>query len=419
MGATLVSPQVVKPKALNCPNCGGPVELRGFAHTLNVVCPQCLSVLDASSPTLQVLQTFQSQMRIEPLIPLGTRGAFYGTTFEVIGFQVREVADEGFTYSWREYLLFNPYKGFRYLSEYNGHWNFIRVLSSLPEPAGRSVTYQGRLYKPFDSANAATSYVLGEFPWQVRVGETVQDTDYVSVPLMLSAEATENEVTWSQSEYWPGQQIWQALRLPGSAPPVTGTFMNQPSPFTGKPAAAWRMFLWLAAALFVLGILFAATAQNREVFRQHYTLTAGTASAAPVVTSEFTVNGRPNNLAILTNTDLTNNWAYFSFALVNKSTNQTRNFGREISRYGPSKSPNDRVVIPDVPPGQYFLRIEPEIPSGSLGYDLIVRRGVPTYGWLWLVAILLMIPPIATSIRARAFESARWRESGPVAPTGS
>ncbi len=30
---------------------------------------------------------------------------------------------EGVAYSWHEYVLFNPYKGFRYLTEYDGHWN--------------------------------------------------------------------------------------------------------------------------------------------------------------------------------------------------------------------------------------------------------------------------------------------------------
>ncbi len=402
---------VIKPKPLNCPNCGGPVELRGFAHTLNVVCPQCLSVLDTSTPEVQVLQTFQSQTRIQPLIPLGTRATFSGTSFEAIGFQVREVEDEDGAYAWREYLLFNPYKGFRYLSEYNGHWNYIRVLNTLPEASGRSAAYQGRSYKLFDSSTAKTFYVLGEFPWQVRVGETVQVSDFVAPPLALSAENTGNEVTWSQGEYWTGKQIWEAFRLPGTPPSASGIFMNQPSPHIGKPTSAWRTFLWLAAALGVILILFTLIAQNREVFRQRYTVTAGAASAAPIVTPEFSAAGRPNNLQITTSTDLTNNWAYFSYALVNKSTGQARNFGREISRYGSSNSPNDRVVIPDVPPGQYYLRIEPEVQSGSFSYDVSVRRGVPTYGWFILAAVLLLIPPLGASLAAAGFERNRWRES--------
>ena len=53
----------VQAKSISCPNCGGPVQLRGFAHTLSVVCPQCLTVLDASTPEVQILQTFQGEER--------------------------------------------------------------------------------------------------------------------------------------------------------------------------------------------------------------------------------------------------------------------------------------------------------------------------------------------------------------------
>ena len=139
MSSALVSPTVVKAKALNCPNCGGPVELRGFAHTLNVVCPSCLSILDASTPMLTMVQRVQAAQRIEPPIPLGSRGKFENTVYEVIGYQIRDTQGED-SDSWSEYLLFNPYKGFRYLSEYHNHFNFIRVQSALPVPA----THGGR-----------------------------------------------------------------------------------------------------------------------------------------------------------------------------------------------------------------------------------------------------------------------------------
>ncbi len=149
----------------------------------------------------------------------------------MIGFQVREVTTEDARYGWSEYLLFNPYKGFRYLSEYNGHWNFIRVLSALPRKSKLgsrfAVVYQGRTYKHFDKAPATTSYVLGEFPWQVTVGEFARVDDFISPPYMLSSETMSGEVSWSLGEYYTGQQIWQAFKLPGRPYPAVGVFANQ------------------------------------------------------------------------------------------------------------------------------------------------------------------------------------------------
>src|SRR6266478_6218441 len=228
MSSPLVGPPVAKAKSLSCPNCGGAVEMRGFAHTLSVVCPSCLTVLDATTPEFEILQKFHVKQRFEPKIPLGSRGKIGDIVYEVIGFQVRVSGHEEDAFGWEEYLLFNPYKGFRYLSEFQGHWNFIRGLSALPieTRAGMKPAVQmlGRAYVGFDSMSAKTSFVLGEFPWQVRDGDQVKVADYVDPPRMLSSEKTQDEVTWSLGEYIPGSQLWQAFRVPGSAPPATGVF---------------------------------------------------------------------------------------------------------------------------------------------------------------------------------------------------
>ena len=278
MASPIVTPQVVKPKSLHCPSCGAPVELRGFAHTLSVVCPNCLSVLDASTPEFQILQEFQGKQRVQPKVPLGTRGKFDDTPYEVIGFQQREVQSDGDFFCWDEYLLFNPYKGFRYLTEYQGHWNFVRVMSSLPAETRsngkRAVFVRGVTYRHFDTMTAHTAFVLGEFPWQVRVGDSVLDQDFVAPPYMLSSESTAGEVTWSLGEYIPGKQIWAALQLPGSPPPPSGVFANQPSPYAGKTGSSWRTWLWLNVALVAVALLFSWSSSQSPGLRQRLRLRA-------------------------------------------------------------------------------------------------------------------------------------------------
>src|SRR5690242_1875152 len=99
MSSPFVPPPVVRTQSLNCPNCGGPVTLRGFGHALTVVCQQCLTLLDASNPQLHILEQVQEKQRVTPTIPLGQRGTFAGVKWENIGFQVRTVYDEGVAYS--------------------------------------------------------------------------------------------------------------------------------------------------------------------------------------------------------------------------------------------------------------------------------------------------------------------------------
>ena len=142
-----------------------------------------------------------------------------GVLYEAIGFQRRTIQVEGISYSWHEYVLFNPLKGFRYLTEYDGHWNDVSMLRSLPDqsPGGASLTYLGETYSHFQTANAATTFVLGEFPWQVRVGESVKVSDYISPPRVISSEDTGKEVTWSMGEYMAGRDIWKAFNLGGES----------------------------------------------------------------------------------------------------------------------------------------------------------------------------------------------------------
>ena len=103
-------------------------------RTESVVCDACGSVIDLTDENLRIISTFQSKIKYKPLIPLGSRGKVRGDLFEVIGFMRRAMTVEGVNYEWSEYLLFNPYKGFRWLSEYNGHWNFLKTTTHIPRP---------------------------------------------------------------------------------------------------------------------------------------------------------------------------------------------------------------------------------------------------------------------------------------------
>ena len=80
-----------------------------------------------------------------------------------------------------------------------------------------AANYLGEVYKHFQTSDANTDFVLGEFPWQVRVGEHAVVTDYVHPPRVLSSEKMDKEVTWSIGEYMYGREIWECFKLPGSA----------------------------------------------------------------------------------------------------------------------------------------------------------------------------------------------------------
>lgn len=399
-----MSTVVPRLEGLNCPNCGAPQVIRGFGHTLTVVCPDCHSVLDAKDPKLRILQQATDQRGPRPRIPLGTRGTLQGTVWEAIGFQERCTESEGTRYCWREYVLFNPYKGFRYLTEYNGHWNFVRAIDASPGQSDGNlrplVTYRGQRYIHFQTGEARTTWVLGEFPWQARVGETVTYRDYISPPRMLSSETSADETTWSLGEYLTGDEVWRAFQLQGKAPEARGIFANQPAP-PSDAGGLWVAAMFLLLVLLVMALGFATFSRQEKVLSASYSFTAGA-----VTTPTFELKGRPSDVQVVTVINPGAS-AFINYALINVATGQGYNFGRNLEEV------RDAATVAAVPSGRYYLLIDPEPePGASPGnYEVTVRRDVPVTSFYWIAGFLLLIPPAIKGLRAGNFETRRWQES--------
>jgi hypothetical protein len=422
----LSGPPKPQAKALNCPKCGAAITLRSFGQAETVVCASCRSILDAKDPNLSILQQFEIKTSdIRPLIPLGTRGKLRGTDYEVIGFQRRSTKVEGVTYYWHEYVLFNPYKGIRYLSEYNGHWNDISVCKTLPTAQIGGVTtanYLGETYKHFQSVDASTDFVLGEFPWQVRVGERAAVTDYVHPPRVLSSEKLDKEVTWSIGEYMYGREVWDAFKLPGAPPEPAGVYENQPSPVAANVTGIWVAFAAFAVFLLVLMAGFDMRAKKEPVLHETYQYNrAESKGETSFVTDVFELTGHPSTVEVKTYAPVSNHWIYLNYALINQDTGQAWDFGREVSYYSGYDSDgswsegkrNDVVVISSVPPGHYYLRIEPEADPSlpSISYTVDVTHDVPVFGIYGIAFLALLMPAVVISWRSYTFERSRWSES--------
>jgi len=425
-------PQV---KALNCPQCGAAITLRSFQQAVTVVCENCHSILDAKDPTLKVLQQFQAITgEIRPLIPLGSRGKFRGTDYEVIGFQRRSIESDGIRYDWHEYLLFNPYKGFRYLSEYQGHWNDVTVCKGLPEVQFKLVSnanYLGENFRHFQTADAVTGYVIGEFPWQVRVGERIAVTDYVHPPRVLSCEQAAGETSWSLGEYTYGNEIWKAFNLPGQAPQPVGVFENQPAPTTINLKQVWMTFIMLAVFLVGLMAVMDIASSKEAVYSASYQLPPGPQKGeASFVTDVFELKGRTSNVQIQTSANVSNSWIYVDYALINQDSGRAWDFGREVSFYSgydsdgswTEGSRKDTVIVPSVPAGHYYLRIEPEADARhpAINYSISVRRDVPVFGFYGWALLGLFLPVLYVTLKSIGFERSRWAESDhPILQTES
>src|SRR5262249_40377463 len=135
----------------------------------------------------------------------------------------------------------------------------------------------------------------------------------------------------------------------------------------------------------------------------------------------FELTGRTSSVEVSTSADVRNNWIYLNYALINQDTGQAWDFGREVTFYSGYDSDgswseggqNDTVVVPSVPPGHYYLRIEPEADTlhPRIVYTVEVKRDVPVHAFYGIGFLVLLIPPVFITWRSMSYERSRWSES--------
>ena len=417
----------VAAQVFRCPSCGAPLQARS-KDILAVGCATCGAVIDTADPNHRVL-TAALGMRDEkytPRIPLGSKGTLEGKPVEVIGFLVKQSKSDGIAYDWREYLLAGENGTYRWLTEYNGHWNIVDVLSRPPTSSGiielDNVRFGDQSFRHFATTPVAeVIQVAGEFTWRVRRGETCRVLDYVAPPLMLSRESTDSEQNWSLGTYVAPEVIAEAFKLSGRMIAPVGVYANQPNPWQETNRRVFKLFWKLALAAIVLQVFFTYIAGGRTLLRQDVVLSPQMEEDS-VVTREFEVRGKPRKITVRNTTSLDNNWIGLDLMLVNKASGQAWPATRELAYYHGSDggeswsegSRDDEVVFLDIPPGTYYVTVDPDIAPEK---PVPVRDVIEVYsggsGWsnFVMVMLFLIIFPFFTFMRRAAFETGRWAES--------
>ena len=407
-------------QTFSCPNCGGSVGIRATGISINAVCQSCGSIIDVANENYRVIDVAAVKTAKIP-IALGSRGNLFGTEWEVIGYCVR--TDETSMYPWREYLLFNPYQGFRFLVEADGHWNFVKMLRQNMDGGGTadSLEYEGRDYRIFVRGSAIVKYVMGEFYWRVRVGEKTQVADYVAPPYMLSMEQSLGDVIWSHATYVPRADIMEAFKLE-SLPNPSGVAPNQPGPHEGKLKSTLGMAALFFVGLLAMQIISSGRAANQTVYQRQVQAPA-IYKGQLLISDPVTLTGGTSNVMLLAKSPVNNNWVELDATLVNDATQETEDATLPIEYYYGSDSDGSwsegrqstDVMFSSVPAGQYHLQVEPDagvFPQGQpVDLEIVVVRDKPLWSNFWMAFLLLMAYPLWVIIRRWRFESQRWSTS--------
>lgn len=414
----------VEAQVFRCPSCGSPLSTRSN-DIKSVGCVACGAVVDTSDKNYQLLSAALSPEddRYAPRIELGRKGKLDGQPVEVIGFMVKRQICDDIAYDWREYLLAGENGTYRWLTEYNNHWNVADVLSKHPHSSPKIFSefkYAGETYKHFSTYQGRVIQVAGEFTWRVARDDVAELVDYIAPPLMLSRERTETEISWSYCRYVEPAVIQEAFKLPPLPQPY-GVYANQPSIWEEKHRRTSRCFWWMALIALIVQLFMVFGSGGGKLVDQGISfnpLNPDEMYTSPV----FNLKGGSNKVRIKTNANLNNNWISLNMALINRTTGTGWPVVRELSYYhgideGESWSEGsneDEIYFVDLPAGQYVLQIDPELsPETMSPVSLRVEAQTSGPGWsnYVMLMIFLAIFPIYTRLRRSGFETSRWAES--------
>lgn len=404
-------------KTFSCKNCGYTVEIKIIGQTLNVTCPACNSIIDANDPDFKILQKGLNAKQYTPDIPLNSRGKLNGVLWEVIGFLVKKDS----IYYWREYLLFNPYKGYRWIVDNDGHFSIFKRIHSVPSYnnnfSGEKVNYRGQSFKLFNRGSANVVYVEGEFFWRVKRGDVTSVEDFILPPRGLSVERSTNEFTWTLGYHLEKEAIEKAFKLDSLSEPI-GVGTLQPSPFKKNFQKAIWPLVFSLLLITIIHVFRYMTADKAVVYRSLITHEKTSLKGNQFKSGVFRLTGGTSNVKLSAWADVSNSWVYLDALLVDANTQKGIPIGLEVSYYRGSDwsegSRNNSKYAFNVPDGEYYLNIKTQSggryqKTNNINIKLF-RDAVVTWN-LWIAYVLILIGPAFILLRRFNFEKKRWSNS--------
>ena len=413
----LAAPSV---RAITCPSCGGTLELRAAGFSTLIVCQYCGSELDLVDPQVRLVAE-HAEAAGALLLPLGTVGVLQGVPWTAIGYLERSDGNS----VWSEYLLFNPYHGYRWLVHQAAGWSLGTPLMIQPgSPRSLSQQIDGEIFaKCFREATNTVDYVLGEFYWHVRKGDRVDANGYVAGERMLSCEITGDEYEWTLEEWISSQAVADAFGIEDTGQyPARGLnpLPHQPNPFKRDASAMAAIAIVAFALALVFLMVFASSPPRSET-----TIMAGSDPASrQAVIEPFTIAGTSQPFVIETRGDPgDNSWLDVEYTLTNLDTDESRVANQPIQYYyGRDWKEDDRrgtLKLSSVPPGRYSLSAEVlreeddpatppfSAPTGERKVEINAGPGGIFWSNLFVLALVLFLPVFWLTARAMVFEAVR------------
>jgi hypothetical protein len=406
-------------KEVTCTNCKATVPLYAWPFTNSYTCATC-----GAGHVLKGLDSkFRRRMPLNrnPAIPLYTRGTIRGTEYQLIGFAEKE-DDE--SYKWREYTLFNPTYGYAYLSEYNGHWLFLKETANAPVVKSHNTmafSYGDNTFRLYNQYRYSAVDCRGEFADNILDKTKPNCREYIDPPLLWAREIEANGMYWFYGSHVSKNELYDAFGKEISLPFTVGVGPVQPAmanlnvDFNVIFRSALGVLL-VILALFLFSLFFK---RQEVIYENNFSLPDST-TLAPIVTTDVKLDKWRSNIDFEIKAPVDNNWLELGITLVNKDNGKEYTVQQGVEKYSgysdgeswSEGSNTESVMMHSVPAGNYFMRIEPARGAGAVSYfSLTATYDVPIWRNFFVFVLFGLLPLVALLIIVMVREGRRWQNS--------
>lgn len=246
-----------KPKDIHCPHCGSGLTQKAEESQL-VVCSYCGSRIDVSAAELKVLGKGGGR---KISFPLNVGDSYYhkNARYEILA-RLAFIEDGDYSEMSKEYLLYNPYRGTMWLSEYQGSWSVstdshvMPVGSVMNKKRGSTIkTHDNRTWVCEGSGVYELVFVDGALPWIAKVGDRIEYVEFAEKNgsgMQYEVQMLDREIEFGMGNRLSLAQVREATRK--SIPKAAGAAKSEDAAATRK---SYLTLIWAAVLAVVINLL--------------------------------------------------------------------------------------------------------------------------------------------------------------------
>ncbi len=327
-------PETKPAEAIRCPSCGKPYDGPRVATTEMIVCPGCKSVLSLDKAQAAVIGQVTGK-KPAFAFEVGTALTFEKVRYEVMGRLHYVETDESIEYHSNEYILYNPDKGYLWLSEEKGHFcisNVVHAQYILPSTQAprRTVTVGREQFLFYESGTLELRWVDGALPWTAAVGEKTEYVHAIKPPEFVDREKTGQEVELFRGRYVDRTEMLAAVPKGTLLPEPQGIYPCQPYVPPWWCQGWWKLG---TAVLIINALLLLYSFQADKGTRLYSDQVTYEQYSKEYLSRPFVVSSDMHVVRLTGNANLSNSWVALDFALVDAQDNVISEFGDEASFY--------------------------------------------------------------------------------------